>query len=137
MYCRFATVHRNSWGAVLWGSVVVEGVDGQWLVGVIRRKCRFIVKMGIRHARKSTGFSIASMLPIGHAQINVFRRDYRRRRLSSFGLGDDLVCTVRLQRINRINAPDIFESTIETRGKWRIAWNKAWLDSVGHQVLDC
>ena len=137
MYCRFATVHRNSWGAVLQGSVVLEGVADQELVGVIRDNCGRIVKMGKRNARRSSGFNFSRLLPIGYAQINVFRRDYRRRKLSSFGLGDDLVCTVRLQRISRIKAPDIFESTIETRGKWRIAWNKAWLDSVGNQVLDC
>ncbi len=137
MYCRFATVHRNSWGAVLWGSVVLEGVADQELVEVIRDNCGRIVKKGKRNARGTSGFNFAGLLPIGYAQINVFRRDYRRRRLSSFGLGDDLVCTVRLQRISRIKAPDIFESTIETRGKWRIAWNKAWLDSVGNQVLDC
>ena len=137
MFFRVATLHRNSWGAVLWGSVVLEGVADQELVGVIRDNCGRIVKKGKRNARRTSGFNFAGLLPIGYAQINVFRRDYRRRRLSSFGLGDDLVCTVRLQRISRIRAPDIFESTIETRGKWRIAWNKAWLDSVGNQVLDC
>ncbi len=137
MFFRVATLHRNSWGAVLQGSVVLEGVADQEMVGVIRDNCGRIVKMGKRNARRTSGFNFAGLLPIGYAQINVFRRDYRRRRLSSFGLGDDLVCTVRLQRISRIKAPDIFESTIETRGKWRIAWNKAWLESVGNQVLDC
>ena len=136
MHFRFATLHRNSWGAVLQGSVVLEGVPNLELVGVIRDSCRRMVKMGKRNARKTGSSNFAGLLPIGYAQINVFRRDYRRRRLSSFGLGADLVCTVRLQRISRIKAPDIYESTIETRGKWRIAWNKAWLDSVGNQVLD-
>jgi hypothetical protein len=68
-------------------------------------------------------------LPIGYAYVSVFKRDYRRRRLSGYGLGEDLVCTLRLQRIRRIQSPDIMGSTAETMGNWRIAWNKAWLES--------
>ena len=135
MSCRNAALHRNSWGAVLNGSVVIEGLDSQEIVRAIRKNCGLIVKIGRRHARRESGFSLATLMPTGYAQIAVFRRDYRRRRLSGFGLGDDLVCTVRLQRIRRIRSPDIIGSTIETRGKWRIAWNKAWLDAVGQQVL--
>ena len=136
MFCRNAVLHRNSWGAVLRGDVVIDGLDGQEIVGAIRKNCRLIVKIGKRHARRSGGLNAAHLLPIGYAQVAVFKRDYRQRRLSGFGLADDLVCTVRLQRIRRIKAPDILGSTIETNGKWRIAWNKAWLDSVGQHVLD-
>ena len=136
MYYRNATIHRNSWGAVLRGDVVFEGLDGQELVRAIRKNCHRIVKTGRRHARREGGFNATHLLPIGYAQIAVFRRDHRARRLSGFGLADDLVCTVRLQRIRRIKAPDILRSTIETKGKWRIAWNKAWLDCVGQEVLD-
>ena len=136
MFCRSATLHRNSWGAVLRGSVAIEGIEDRQLVGVIRKNCGRIVRMGKRHARRESGFSLAALLPLGYAQISVFRRDYRRRRVSGFGLGEDLVCTVRLQRLRRIKSPDISGSTIETTGKWRIAWNRAWLDNVGQQVLD-
>ena len=136
MFCRNAVLHRNSWGAVLLGDVVIDGLDGQEIVGAIRKNCRLIVKIGKRHACRRGGLNAAHLLPIGYAQVAVFKRDYRQRRLSGFGLADDLVCTVRLQRIRRIKAPDILGSTIETNGKWRIAWNKAWLDSVGQHVLD-
>ena len=133
--CRNANVHRNSWGAVLRGGVVIDGLDGQEIVRAIRKNCHLIVKTSKRYARRKGGFNAAHLLPIGYAQVSVFRRDYRERRLSSFGLADDLVCTVRLQRIRRIKAPDILGSTIEIRGKWRIAWNKAWLASVGQQCI--
>lgn len=136
MFCRDGTLHRNSWGAVVRGGVVVEGLDGHELVKVIRNNRGRIVRMGKRHARKAGGFCIATLLPIGYAQIAVFRRDYRHRRVSGFGLGKDLVCTIRLQRLRHINSPDIIGSTIETNGKWRIAWNRAWLDDVGQQVLE-
>ena len=53
-----------------------------------------------------------------------------------FGLGEDLVCTVQIHRTRRIKSLDIMGSTIEMIGKWRVAWNKAWLDAVGEQILD-
>ena len=37
MFCRNATIHRNSWGAVLRGDVVFEGLDGQEIVRAIRK----------------------------------------------------------------------------------------------------
>lgn len=136
MFCRNATLYRNSWGAVLWGDIVIDEPDGQEIVRVIRKNRRRLIRVGKKHARKNGRFKGIGRLPIGFAQVAVFKRDYRKRRLSGFGLGEDLVCTVRLQRIRRIKAPDILGSTIELEGKWRIAWNKAWLDSVGQQVLD-
>ena len=136
MFCRTAALHRNSWGAVVRGSVVVVGLDNEEIVCFIRKNCGRIVKSAKKHARKEGIFNFVGSLPIGYAQVAVFRKDYRQRRLSGFGLSEDLVCTVRLQRIRRIKSPDILGSTVETMGKWRIAWNKAWLDSVGKEVLD-
>lgn len=135
-FFRNATLHRNSWGAVLQGDIVIDGLDGVEIVRVIRKSYKRFIRVGKRYARRNCRFTGTNRLPIGYAQVAVFKRDYRKRRLSGFGLAEDLVCTVRLQRIRRIRAPDILGSTIETKGKWRIAWNKAWLDSVGQRVLD-
>lgn len=127
--CRSAGVHRNSWGAVLRAEVVIEGLDDDAMVGAIREHRRRIVRSAIRHARRENPLKGVAYLPIGYACVGVFGRDYRCRRLSGFGLGSDLVCTVCLQRIRRIKSPDIMGSTVERTGKWRIAWNKAWLEA--------
>ena len=133
--CRNAKVHRNSWGAVLSAQVVLEGLDDNPdAPQLVRRHKRRIVRSAVRLARKKRGFVASAYLPIGFAQVAVFRRDFRRRRLSGFGLGSDLVCTVRLHRIRRIKSPDLMGATIENIGNWRIAWNKAWLEETGHQV---
>ena len=125
--CRNASVHRNSWGAVLRADVVMEDIDEKAAAGIIRRFRRRIVRSALQYARRTSRWTVASFLPVGYAQIAVFRRDYRRRRLSGFGLHEDLIGTVRLQRISRIESPDIRGATIEIIGKWRIAWNQAWL----------
>jgi hypothetical protein len=129
--CRGARVHRNLWGAVLGGEVVLEDIDGAAAVDVIRKHHRRIIHAAAKGARGAAQNRAAGLLPLGFAQIAVFRRDYRSRRLAGFGLGSDLICTVRLQRLARIRMPDILGAAIETRGPWRVAWNRAWLEDCG------
>lgn len=126
---REAEIHRNSWGCVLWGSVYMHGKAGNLDQNAIRKACCRIIDKSLAHARRQTSLlNVSRYLPIGFAQINVFRKNHRRRRLASFGLGADLIGTIRIQRISRINSPDIWHSTIEKRGRFRIAWNKAWIE---------
>lgn len=132
--CRNVAIHRNSWRAVLNAKVVLDEHDDDTAVDIIRKHRRRIIRLALKHARKENKMSGVAYLPLGYAQISVYRKDYRRRRLSGFGLGDDLVCTVRLQRIRRIKSPDIMGSVVETVGNYRIAWNKRWLETSGQQV---
>lgn len=125
--CRNATTHRNSWGAVLKGQVVVDGCHEQDIAAVVRKWRRRILGQAMHHVRRENGIFGATLLPVAYACVSVFEKDYRRRRLSSFGLGKELICTIRFQRLRRIQEPDILGSTIETIGNWRIAWNSAWL----------
>ena len=129
---REATIHRNGWGCVLNGSVVFHPVDGRITQDAIRQSCGLIVRKCLRTARHRTSMAtLAGYLPLGFTHIAVFQRDYRRRRLASFGLGKDLICTIQVQSIRRIRCPDIMSSTIEQKGQYRIAWNRAWLESQG------
>ncbi len=133
MTCRSATIHRNGWRAVLRAAIVVED-DTVDLGPIIHRNRRRLVRTAKRWVRRETKKSIARLLPIGYVYLTIFNKDYRRRRLATYGLGDDLVCTVTLHRISRIKHIDILGSTVETFRKWRIAWNKAWLDK--HRPLE-
>lgn len=127
---RSAHAHRNAWGCVVNGNVVLENLPAGDLVETIRRHRRRILRAAVKVAKGGILHNPAAYLPIGFAQIAVFRRDHRRR-LSNFGLGPDLVCTVRFQRLSRIQSPDILPSTVEQDGRWRIAWNRAWLEDTG------
>jgi hypothetical protein len=128
---RNSRAHRNSWGSVVNGVVVLQNLSPEEMVTTVRRHRRRILSAAVSHARKGLFRAPAAYLPIAFGQVAVFRRDYRRRRLSNFGLGSDLVCTVRLQRLARIKCPDINGSTVEAIGRWRIAWNRAWVEDTG------
>ncbi|HPO15899.1 MAG TPA: hypothetical protein PLI09_20825 [Candidatus Hydrogenedentes bacterium] len=135
---RNAIIHRNSWGCVLNGAVVVNIADVDHVQDLIRKSRHKIIKTLLSKARRNTSvLSIARYLPLGFAHVAVFSKDYRCRRLASFGLGKELICTIQFQRIQRIKRVDILHSTVEQIGLYRIAWNKAWLDwdKSGQQIL--
>ena len=125
---RFASAHRNSWASVLHASVVLVELEEADTQETIRKNQQQIVKLAKRAARRNDRFNLATYLPIGFAEVKVFRADYRERRLVGFGLGSDLVCTVSFRRLRQVRRPDLIGSTVESSGKWRIAWNRAWLD---------
>lgn len=134
---RSAKLHRNGWRSVVNGAVVIEVPENEDVARVVRRRRRQIVRVAARLARRSMSrLDPVRYLPVGWARIAVVNEDFRRRRLGSFGLGPELVCTVQLQRIRRIKAPDIMGSTVEASLNWRIAWNKAWIDEIGPARAD-
>jgi hypothetical protein len=124
---RRAEIHRNGWGAVVNGAVVVTIASEGDAQQAVRKARRRFVKAARRLACRNTKWSnLAKRLPTGYARIAVFQTDRRHRQL--YGLGPDLICTVQRQLMSRIKAPDIAGSTIETLWPYRIAWNRAWLE---------
>lgn len=129
IYPRNTTIHRNGSKVVLGGSVFISNLQEQDPQDIIRRYKRKIIKKALKKARKGLNHrDICKYLLLGYARISVFLINYRRRKLNSFGLGHDLICTIEIKKIARIKAPDIFGSTIEQKGRYRIAWNKSWLE---------
>jgi hypothetical protein len=127
---RTGAIHRNGAWVVLNGAVVLRTPRGRPNRDSVRRACKQVISKTLSHARATScaKLGLTRVLPLGFARVSVLERDYRKRRLASFGLGPDLICTVQLQRIARIRCPDIFDSTIEQIGPFRIAWNKAWIE---------
>ena len=130
--CRDARMHRNAWGYVLSGAIVITELRNETIAESIRSQKARIVRAAAKRARSSTSLlDLRRYLPLGFARVSVYVNDFRRHRFKSFGLGPELVCTIQLQRIRRIRSPDILGSSIETIGHWRIAWNRAWITSGG------
>ena len=127
---RISKVHRNGWRLVLNASLVMEIAKDEDFHESFKKSCKKIVKKAFKHAKRQSNLSLfIRYLPLGYARISVFKKDYRIRKLTNFGLGSDLIGTVEIKKIKKINAPDIFGSTIEKYRKYRIAWNRAFLDS--------
>lgn len=126
---RNASIHRQTWAAVLHADVVIE-THGQVVdQEMVRQSSGRAMRHAAKFARKQLSwFDIAKYLPLGFALIDMFATDYRARRLSGFGLGKDLIGTIRLQRLRQIKSPDISGSTIEIWKGYRIAWNRRWLE---------
>lgn len=125
-------IHRNGWSFILSGAVVIEGLTNESAVTTIRAQKDRIIYKAVQQARSMTSwFDPVRYLPLGYARIGVYAKDFRCRRLESFGLGPELICTIQLQHIRRIKSPDIRGSTIEGYGNWRIAWNRAWIEAGG------
>jgi hypothetical protein len=134
IYVREAKIHKNAWGSVLNSSIFLESPVGELTQQNVRKFRRKIVRKALSVARrKASVLEICRYLPLGFARVSIFCKDYRRRRLSGFGLGRHLVCTIQVKRIQRIQSPDIFGATIERVGGYRIAWNKAWLQEIAGQ----
>lgn len=127
--CRNARIHRNSWGAVLRADVVMEGINGKSAVDSIVKYRGRIARLARRYARKLNRSTVAAYLPLAFLQANIYQRDYRTRRFGEVGLDKDLICTLRFQRMRRIESPDIIGATVHVIGKWRIAWNRRWLET--------
>lgn len=128
---RNVSIHRNGWRLVLKGQIVIHPTSNSINRDDIYKSLHRIIKMAAKKARsKKPFFGFLRHLPLGFVYLSIFNQNYRKRRLAGYGLGSDLVCTLRVQKIKRIKVPDIMGSTIEERGKYRIAWNKSWLESV-------
>ncbi len=131
---RRAQLHRNGLRTVLNGTVLFETQTGSPEPEEILQNLRNILRQATRSARRRTRG--LRWLPLGWVRIGVVQRDYRVRRLKAFGLHEDLVCTVQISRISRIKAPDILGSTVEQRGRYRVAWNRAWLEKTANKSIE-
>lgn len=128
---RNISIHRKSWGCVVSGSIYVASPSAGISINQdhIRKSCRRMIRNALDNARRSTSrLSLLRYLPLGYARISLFCEDSRKREL--FGLESNLIGTIQVQRFGQINTPDIIGATIEKRGKYRIAWNRAWLDHI-------
>ncbi|MFN3832999.1 MAG: hypothetical protein ACK4SQ_12320 [Allorhizobium sp.] len=130
IFVRSSSIHRNSWAAVLNADVFMDGEGKTIDQNTVRLYASSAIEQAAKQARQQLPrLNIARYLPLGFAQIDVFCRDYRTRRLSGFGLGEDLVGTIRLQRLRQVRPPDIAGSTIEIWRGYRFAWNRSWLST--------
>ncbi|MBX3199409.1 MAG: hypothetical protein KF894_14845 [Labilithrix sp.] len=100
--------------------VIVESSD----VRLIRKNARWIIRAVKAEVRKN--YPWLSRIPDGYLRAFLFARDYRIRRLSSYGLGEDLIGAITIVRDPRKLIIDLLGSRVETSWDMRICWNTNW-----------
>lgn len=129
IYPRSASLHSNGAFGVLSGSVYITSPSNKVVRDDIRRNCWRIVRSIWNMAiRKDKRILSISHFMLGYARIGVYSSDRRRREYDTYGLGPDLICTIQENRTGRIKSPDIINSEIEEYRRFRIAWNRAWIE---------
>lgn len=93
-------------------------------VALIHENAGWILELVAAAVRRRN--RLRSMRPLGVAHVSLFARDYRLRRLKSYGLGADLIGTLSQYRDSRKTIIDIFGSRVEVMHGIRIAWNSNW-----------
>lgn len=125
---REVEIHRNGWRSVVNARVYLRRNGGALDKHYVRRVRRGILRKAVREARRAAAWhDLAKYLPSGYVGVSIFETDHRRRRLGGYGLGPDLICRLKSNNISRIREPDLIDSTIEQVGRFRFAWNRAWL----------
>jgi hypothetical protein len=96
---------------------------------LIRNNYKRIVRSVIKYSRRQEDvFSGVRYKPVKYVRVFVYDTDMRVRNLRSSGLIPELVCSIELNTTRRIQTHDILCGIPEQIGKYRIVWNKKWLE---------
>jgi hypothetical protein len=131
-YIRFSyrdtKIHRTNSHLFLESRIIIEPQINKDIQESVKRSVGRLLRKSLKTAKKSLNL-FDRFFPLGSARLYIYQSDYRRRKLRGYGLGEDLVCVIQVRKLKEVKVPDILNSTIEVIGKYRIAWNKNWLDS--------
>lgn len=91
-----------------------------------RRIIQHTIKISKRSLKR---FSYTRYLPVKKIRVFVYDTDNRVRRLRNSGLPRELIATIEINSTKKISTIDIIGGKVEQIGKYRIVWNKSWLDA--------
>jgi hypothetical protein len=132
---RDSKIHRNSWGLVLHAAIFLDEKTLDEQFDKIRKFPRFLVFKALKHAKKyESDTRFLKFLPLGWSRVAIYRRNQRSREFGNVGLGKDLICTLGLKRIKRIESPELLGSELEKIAGVTVAWNKAWIDEYLEEI---
>ncbi|MCK5508715.1 MAG: hypothetical protein KAI50_09370 [Desulfobacterales bacterium] len=122
---REVTIHQNKFHSIIKGGVIVKTNSNIIIEELIRNNSGSIVRKTIKAARKNAKITdISKYLPVGHLRINIYSKDFRKRKLKNSGLIPELLCTIEFKRLERIRTIDIIGGRPEIIKKFRIVWNE-------------
>ena len=122
---RDVKIHQNKFHSVISGSVIVKPNSNIPIDELIRNYSGSIIRKTIKKARKKAKITdISKYLPVGYLRISIYSKDFRVRKLKNSGLIPELLCTIELKRLRRIQTIDIIGGRPEKINKYRIVWNE-------------
>lgn len=122
---RYFTIHRNVFHSVIRGRIVIESDSIDQIDKLIRANLRVIVRKSVSTSRKNLKKSyFLKLLHIGYIRLGIYSQDFRKRKLKNSGLIPELICTIEIKKLKRIETIDIVGGKPEINNKFRIVWNK-------------
>lgn len=126
---RFFTVVQDT-------SIIVSPTDKNDVIDLIRNSYREIIRKAIKFSRKKCGpFSKSRWLPVRYVRVFIYDEDLRERSLRNSGLIPQLIATIQVNTSRKIKVPDIFNSTVEQIGKYRIVWFNGWRGNQNNSLI--
>ena len=97
---------------------------------LIRKNRKKILQLAIKKSKATVPFlSKENILPVKYIRLFIYDTNKRVRQLRYSGLIEELICTIEVNTTKRIKTIDISGGTAEQIGKYRIVWNKKWLEN--------
>lgn len=128
--CRDNKFHSKKTFVVLQDtSVVIDRNYNGDKIDLIRNNYKKIISIAKRDFKKKCSlFSIMRYLPVKYARIFVFETDLRVRELRNSGITENLIASIGINTKKKIRTIDILGGIPEQFGKYRIVWNKKWIE---------
>lgn len=132
-YLRETQIHSKKYYTVITDpSIIIKPRFQTDIQNLIRNNKKKIVQIAIKKSKATVPFfSKANMLPVKYIRLFIYDTNKRVRQLRHSGLIEELVCTIEVNTTRRIRTIDIIGGTVEQIGKYRIVWNRKWLDKQG------
>lgn len=129
-FMRETQIHSKGYFAVVNDpSVIIKPKFQDDIEQLIRLNKEKIVKLAVSYSRKQCSrLSLTRYLPVRYIRVFIYDTDKRVRNLRYSGLIPELVASIEVNTVARIKTIDIIGGTPEQLGKYRIVWNKKWIE---------
>ncbi|MBP1631267.1 MAG: hypothetical protein H6Q15_2160 [Bacteroidetes bacterium] len=137
-YLRETQIHTKGYFTVIVDpSIIIKHKFQIDIQNLIRHNRQKIVRLAINKSKATLPyFSKTRLYPVKYIRLFVYDMDKRVRQLQNSGLIEELICSIEVNTTRRISTIDINGGTVEQIGKYRIVWNKKWLEKQGKRLQD-
>jgi hypothetical protein len=120
---------RAGYSIIIDPSVILKSQFDDNIEELIRHNKKIIIRKAIKYSRNQCSrFSLTRYLHVKYIMVFIYDSYKRVRNLRNSGLIIELIATIELNISKQIRTIDIIGGTVEQIGKYRIVWNKKWIE---------